>query len=510
MFATAQGVADEGAARVASDFVLFAASCFAMVIMTVALTYNPKSPVHCRGMVTYAGPMPVYWAMFGGLAVCGLAGIKFNALMGVTPVLFLSTFPAKRLLYWSMHLTVHAPTVNAVEIVFLLNSSFSRSHYRYSVDARMAQALLGAGPTIVGTQSAQALVFVVAAIVSPFPAVTNMAIFVSITTVFHTAFQVRFPATSENATALLAYVCVRLQLTWFAAILAWDGAREKSGRHAFMPWKVYVAKSKVVPLHTTEAQAKQQARAALQGSNHSATTTSSGNSSDETEAVVVFAASASPPAGPPPGATLVQPATSPGRSGARNDDAGLLAAKGSATRVAKGVTAVVVVPEHKIAVQQATAAVKNTNLDRCDGVLEGGYGRLLMKPIAKQLTMTAHTAVMVLAIVGITMMTSGLDIRDTLGKNSHQHAFFDDQDSFYTEVGLPVHVVVDSPIAYWDEGVRGALFHLTEGLRWSSHVPSFPPVDSWFDTYRGFLSANSKPLPTTEDVRAVVNAARAR
>lgn len=74
--------------------------------------------------------------------------------------------------------------------MFLLNRSFTRSHHRYLVHVRMSQTLSGAGPSIVGTQMAQAVVFTVAAIVSPFPAVTNMSIFTVVATVFQLLFQV--------------------------------------------------------------------------------------------------------------------------------------------------------------------------------------------------------------------------------------------------------------------------------------------------------------------------------
>ena len=85
----AQGVVEEGESLVAGDFLLFAVSSMAMVLMAVAFTFDPKQPVHCRGMVTYAGAMPVYFGVFAGLAITGAAGIKFNPLMAVTPVLFL-------------------------------------------------------------------------------------------------------------------------------------------------------------------------------------------------------------------------------------------------------------------------------------------------------------------------------------------------------------------------------------------------------------------------------------
>lgn len=65
-----------------------------MVLMAVAFTFDPKQPVHCRGMVTYAGAMPVYFGVFAGLAVVGAAGIKFNPLMALTPVLFLGEWCA--------------------------------------------------------------------------------------------------------------------------------------------------------------------------------------------------------------------------------------------------------------------------------------------------------------------------------------------------------------------------------------------------------------------------------
>jgi len=75
--------------------------------------------------------------------------------------------------------------------VFVLNRNFSRAHYRYEVPVRMAQALGAAGPSMLATQTTQTLVFIVAAVVSPFQAITNLSIFIAIATPFHALFQVR-------------------------------------------------------------------------------------------------------------------------------------------------------------------------------------------------------------------------------------------------------------------------------------------------------------------------------
>jgi len=86
---TAQGLIDEGEELASRDFVLFSVSGMAMILVAVAFTFSVRQPVHCRGMVTYAGAMPIYFALFAGIGLCGLAGIPFNALMAAAPILFL-------------------------------------------------------------------------------------------------------------------------------------------------------------------------------------------------------------------------------------------------------------------------------------------------------------------------------------------------------------------------------------------------------------------------------------
>ena len=295
------------------------------------------------------------------------------------------------------------------------------------------------------------------------------------------------------------------QLSWYASLLAIDGRREANGGHAFMPWKKWGSRA-VLPLVEDVGN----------GSTGSDSTgTSGGVTSLESPSLRTHIMPA-PPAGPPPAtdvesglneadaaaaaaATLAPTLKEAGSIRAATAIVSATSARNS--RAALPESTVVTAPDRQKALAAALAAASTTNLDQCDTLLEGSYGKLLMTTPAKVATMVVLLLVVALGAWGASTMRMGIDVRETLAPTSPQAAFFDDQDAFFNEIGLPVHVVFDSPLAYWDTNVAASITHLTHGVGASRWAPAFPPINSWFESFRAFVASGGEDMPNTEAVR---------
>ncbi|XP_068094693.1 patched domain-containing protein 3-like [Hyperolius riggenbachi] len=110
------------------------------------------------------------------------------------------------------------------------------------------------------------------------------------------------------------------------------------------------------------------------------------------------------------------------------------------------------------------------------------YGPFLTNTWAKILVLFLYCGYLASGIYGCLQVQEGIDLRNLATDSSYVRSFYDNEDTYFSEYGPRVMVMVTEEIAYWDSDIRNKTNRCLESFQATPYV-SQDLSESWLRTY---------------------------
>ncbi|XP_022090440.1 patched domain-containing protein 3-like isoform X2 [Acanthaster planci] len=121
------------------------------------------------------------------------------------------------------------------------------------------------------------------------------------------------------------------------------------------------------------------------------------------------------------------------------------------------------------------------------GFFRDYYGPFITSPSAKIITVILYGLYVGAAIFGCLSLTEGMQYKDIFSDDSYAHHYMSERAEYFTAFAAPISVVINEPVAYWEEDIQEEIENVTRTFESVNHIYDSRFSDSWLRKYLEYL-----------------------